>query len=149
MAHTTLQTTVLGTSPLNPCKAFGKKGGHLPGNATALPPQLFLLGQQVGHGSAIGHYMWVWVGDRLSTRVASDILPNFAYDVCGAWQRAWLENIVQSLTAWAGAFILLRESHAIKCGAVGTGLALRHARRGAGAFILLLESHGLVCHPVG
>ena len=39
----------------NLCKTFGKKGGHLLGNATSLPPWLFLPGQQIGHGSAIGH----------------------------------------------------------------------------------------------
>ena len=35
-------------------KAFGKKRGHLLGNATSLPPWLFLLEQKVGHGGGGG-----------------------------------------------------------------------------------------------
>ena len=37
----------------NLCEAFGKKGGHLLGNTTSLPPWLFLLEQQVGNGFAV------------------------------------------------------------------------------------------------
>ena len=37
VAYATLQTLVLGTSPLkHSCIAFGEKGGHLLGNATSL-----------------------------------------------------------------------------------------------------------------
>jgi len=51
VAYATLQTMVLGTSPLTIyVKCLTKKGGHLLGNVTRLPPWRFLLGQQVGHG---------------------------------------------------------------------------------------------------
>ena len=58
----------------------------------------------------------------MSTLAAGDSLPSSDCDVCGAWQRAWLKNVVQSLPVTYMA---------------GTGLALTMQAAWGGSLILL------------